>query len=124
MQLLTPAYYGAFAAQIAEMHRLRYRVFNERLDLETVNRKARCGSLTVNQKAESMKLAVRATFICGWRPLVVVALASYSGLTRWVLIRLAKGRMRIDCYLRWVQCPYHHRAPFDRESWYFGLRLS
>jgi acyl homoserine lactone synthase len=34
MQLLTPEYYGAFALEITEMHRLRYRVFKERLDWE------------------------------------------------------------------------------------------
>jgi N-acyl-L-homoserine lactone synthetase len=31
MQVITPEYYGAFAEEIAEMHRLSYRVFKERL---------------------------------------------------------------------------------------------
>ncbi|MET3304451.1 acyl-homoserine-lactone synthase [Bradyrhizobium diazoefficiens] len=31
MQVITPEYYGALAHEIAEMHRLRYRVFKERL---------------------------------------------------------------------------------------------
>jgi acyl homoserine lactone synthase len=34
MQLITANYYGNFAGEIAEMHRLRYRVFRERLDWE------------------------------------------------------------------------------------------
>lgn len=32
MQLITAEYYGSFIGEIAEMHRLRYRVFRERLD--------------------------------------------------------------------------------------------
>jgi N-acyl-L-homoserine lactone synthetase len=32
MQLIAQEYYGNFIAEIAEMHRLRYRVFKERLD--------------------------------------------------------------------------------------------
>jgi acyl homoserine lactone synthase len=32
MQLITAEYYGTFTRDIAEMHRLRYRVFKERLD--------------------------------------------------------------------------------------------
>jgi acyl homoserine lactone synthase len=32
MQLITPAYYGDFVNDLAEMHRLRYRVFKERLE--------------------------------------------------------------------------------------------
>jgi acyl homoserine lactone synthase len=32
MHLITPDYYGNFVEEIAEMHRLRYRVFKERLD--------------------------------------------------------------------------------------------
>lgn len=32
MQLITPDYYGTFAADLAEMYRLRYHVFKERLD--------------------------------------------------------------------------------------------
>ena len=32
MQLITAEYYGSFTRDIAEMHRLRYRVFKERLD--------------------------------------------------------------------------------------------
>jgi acyl homoserine lactone synthase len=31
MQAITPEFYGAFAEELAEMHRLRYRVFRERL---------------------------------------------------------------------------------------------
>jgi acyl homoserine lactone synthase len=31
MHLITPDYYGAFAGELAEMYRLRYRVFKERL---------------------------------------------------------------------------------------------
>lgn len=31
MHLITPSHYGTFAEEIAEMHRLRYRVFKERL---------------------------------------------------------------------------------------------
>jgi len=31
MHLITPEYYGVFARELAEMHRLRYRVFKERL---------------------------------------------------------------------------------------------
>lgn len=34
MQLITADYYGNFIGEIAEMHRLRYRVFRERLDWE------------------------------------------------------------------------------------------
>ena len=34
MQLITAEYYGNFTDEIAEMHRLRYRVFRERLDWE------------------------------------------------------------------------------------------
>ena len=34
MQLITGSYYGDFIGEIAEMHRLRYRVFKERLDWE------------------------------------------------------------------------------------------
>ena len=34
MHLITPSYLGAFSNEIAEMHRLRYRVFRERLDWE------------------------------------------------------------------------------------------
>lgn len=34
MQLITASYYGDFVGEIAEMHRLRYRVFKERLDWE------------------------------------------------------------------------------------------
>ncbi|SFV19214.1 acyl homoserine lactone synthase [Bradyrhizobium arachidis] len=32
MQIITPDLYGAFAEDLSEMHRLRYRVFKERLD--------------------------------------------------------------------------------------------
>lgn len=32
MQLITPDYYGEFVNDLAEMHRLRYRVFKQRLD--------------------------------------------------------------------------------------------
>jgi acyl homoserine lactone synthase len=32
MHLITSDYYGNFVEEIAEMHRLRYRVFKERLD--------------------------------------------------------------------------------------------
>lgn len=32
MQLITPEYYGEFLHGLAEMHRLRYRVFKQRLD--------------------------------------------------------------------------------------------
>lgn len=32
MQLITPEYYGEFVHDLAEMHRLRYRVFKQRLD--------------------------------------------------------------------------------------------
>ena len=32
MQVITPEHYGVLAKEIAEMHRLRYRVFKERLD--------------------------------------------------------------------------------------------
>lgn len=32
MQLITPEYYGEFVNDLAEMHRLRYRVFKQRLD--------------------------------------------------------------------------------------------
>jgi len=32
IQIVTAEFYGAFATEIAEMHRLRYRVFKERLD--------------------------------------------------------------------------------------------
>jgi len=32
MHLITPDFYGEFADELAEMHRLRYRVFKERLD--------------------------------------------------------------------------------------------
>ncbi len=32
MQLITPDHYGEFICDLAEMHRLRYRVFRERLD--------------------------------------------------------------------------------------------
>ncbi|MCK1401902.1 GNAT family N-acetyltransferase [Bradyrhizobium sp. 4] len=32
MQLITPEYYGDFVHDLAEMHRLRYRVFKQRLD--------------------------------------------------------------------------------------------
>ncbi|MDF0498663.1 acyl-homoserine-lactone synthase [Bradyrhizobium yuanmingense] len=32
MQLVAPEYYGSFVHELAEMHRLRYRVFKERLD--------------------------------------------------------------------------------------------
>ena len=32
MQLITPGYYGEFVNDLAEMHRLRYRVFKQRLD--------------------------------------------------------------------------------------------
>jgi acyl homoserine lactone synthase len=32
MQLITAEYFGNFLGEIAEMHRLRYRVFRERLD--------------------------------------------------------------------------------------------
>jgi N-acyl-L-homoserine lactone synthetase len=32
MHLITPNYFGAFCVEITEMHRLRYRVFKERLD--------------------------------------------------------------------------------------------
>ena len=32
MHLISPNYFGAFSNEIAEMHRLRYRVFKERLD--------------------------------------------------------------------------------------------
>ncbi|WP_430649853.1 acyl-homoserine-lactone synthase [Bradyrhizobium ottawaense] len=32
MQLITPEYYGEFVPDLAEMHRLRYRVFKQRLD--------------------------------------------------------------------------------------------
>ncbi|MGY4501355.1 N-acyl-L-homoserine lactone synthetase [Bradyrhizobium sp. GM24.11] len=32
MQLITPEYYGTFLPDLAEMHRLRYRVFKQRLD--------------------------------------------------------------------------------------------
>jgi acyl homoserine lactone synthase len=34
MQLITPDYYGDFVSDLAEMHRLRYRVFKERLEWE------------------------------------------------------------------------------------------
>src|SRR4030088_789278 len=34
MHLITPSYLGAFSNEIAEMHRLRYRVFRGRLDWE------------------------------------------------------------------------------------------
>lgn len=34
MQLITADYFGSFIGEIAEMHRLRYRVFRERLDWE------------------------------------------------------------------------------------------
>jgi len=34
MQLITAEYFGSFVGEIAEMHRLRYRVFRERLDWE------------------------------------------------------------------------------------------
>lgn len=34
MQLITADYYGNFVGEIAEMHRLRYRVFKDRLDWE------------------------------------------------------------------------------------------
>src|SRR6266446_3198612 len=34
MQLITADYFGSFIDEIAEMHRLRYRVFRERLDWE------------------------------------------------------------------------------------------
>jgi acyl homoserine lactone synthase len=34
MQLIAAEYYGQFVSEIAEMHRLRYRVFKERLDWE------------------------------------------------------------------------------------------
>ncbi len=34
MQLITAAYYGNFVGEIADMHRLRYRVFKDRLDWE------------------------------------------------------------------------------------------
>ncbi len=34
MQLITASYYGDFIGEIAEMHRLRHRVFKERLDWE------------------------------------------------------------------------------------------
>ncbi|MGY3387502.1 N-acyl-L-homoserine lactone synthetase [Bradyrhizobium sp. USDA 3311] len=32
MQLIMPEYYGEFVGDLAEMHRLRYRVFKQRLD--------------------------------------------------------------------------------------------
>lgn len=32
MQLITPDYYGGFVNDLAEMHRLRYRGFKERLE--------------------------------------------------------------------------------------------
>ncbi|MFB6417791.1 acyl-homoserine-lactone synthase [Bradyrhizobium tunisiense] len=32
MQVITPEFYGAFTEELSEMHRLRYRVFKERLD--------------------------------------------------------------------------------------------
>lgn len=32
MQVITPEFYGAFVEEIAEMHRLRYRIFKERLN--------------------------------------------------------------------------------------------
>ncbi|MCK1742064.1 conjugal transfer protein TraI [Bradyrhizobium sp. 139] len=32
MQLVTPEYYGEFVPDLAEMHRLRYRIFKQRLD--------------------------------------------------------------------------------------------
>ncbi|WP_316397817.1 acyl-homoserine-lactone synthase [Bradyrhizobium sp. 33ap4] len=32
MQLITPQYYGEFIGDLADMHRLRYRVFKQRLD--------------------------------------------------------------------------------------------
>ncbi|MBM7487771.1 N-acyl-L-homoserine lactone synthetase [Bradyrhizobium sp. USDA 3686] len=32
MQLIMPGYYGEFIDDLAEMHRLRYRVFKQRLD--------------------------------------------------------------------------------------------
>ncbi|TYO63338.1 conjugal transfer protein TraI [Bradyrhizobium hipponense] len=32
IQLITPEYYGEFVHELAEMHRLRYRVFKQRLD--------------------------------------------------------------------------------------------
>lgn len=49
----------------------------------TVNRKARADGLTASRWAESMRLAVLVKSSSGWRPAIVVALASYSGLTRW-----------------------------------------
>lgn len=36
MQLVTPEYYGEFFQDLAEMHRLRYRVFKERFDWNVV----------------------------------------------------------------------------------------
>jgi acyl homoserine lactone synthase len=36
MQLITADYYGNFTGEIAEMHRLRHRVFKERLDWDVL----------------------------------------------------------------------------------------
>ena len=45
IQLITPDRYGAFSGELAEMHRLRYRVFKERLgwDVEVSGDMEICG---------------------------------------------------------------------------------
>ncbi len=46
IQLITPDRYGAFLDELAEMHRLRYRIFKERLgwDVVSVTARPRAGS--------------------------------------------------------------------------------
>ena len=44
MHLITPSSFGAFSNEIAEMHRLRYRVFKERLDWDAAE-SDRCNGL-------------------------------------------------------------------------------